>query len=194
MTFSNFIQDHHITKSDEVSDEGKDFGFSKLILATLYDSLGKGSDALKKAEKGTKLKLIGPMWFLQLWLNATFESNVNLFLPPMDEPRVSNRQMEGSRLALLRQRQTGLSTGELFTLYFKFFLSFNEIKEINTPFIEMQVGPTWFKQDFPATNLDDEEDINEIWLAFSSPTVLSSRLGAAEQENNIWVWLGTNQI
>ncbi|GAU51698.1 hypothetical protein TSUD_415080 [Trifolium subterraneum] len=197
MTFSNFIQDHHITKSDEVSDEehiafltywlshfifcteslhvvkrlvpmaiqiheGKDFAFGKLILATLYDSLGKGSDALKKAEKGsdalkkaekgTKLKLTGPMWFLQLWLNATFESNVNLFLPPMDEPRVSNRQIEGSRLALLRQRQT-----------------------------ERQVGPAWFKQDFPATNPDDEENINEIWLAFLSPTVLSSRLGAGKQ-------------
>ncbi|GAU49261.1 hypothetical protein TSUD_137440 [Trifolium subterraneum] len=99
----------------------------------------------------------------------------------MDEPRVSNRQVEGSRLALLRQRQTGLSTGELFTLYFKIFLSFNEIKEINTPFIERQVGPAWFKQDFPATNPDDEENINEIWLAFLSPTVLSSRLGAGKQ-------------
>ncbi|GAU38048.1 hypothetical protein TSUD_146060 [Trifolium subterraneum] len=39
--------------------EGKDFAFGKLILATLYDSLGKGSDALKKAEKGASKQYLG---------------------------------------------------------------------------------------------------------------------------------------
>ncbi|MCH89373.1 CAP-Gly domain-containing linker protein 1-like [Trifolium medium] len=105
---------------------------------------------------------------------------MNMFLPPLDEPKVLNRQIEGTRLALLRQREAGLSPRELFILYFKVFLSFEEIEAIHTPFLKIQIGPAWFKQDFPATNPDDEEDVNEIYLAFLSPTILSSRLGIAK--------------
>ncbi|MCI37755.1 hypothetical protein A2U01_0058981, partial [Trifolium medium] len=109
-----------------------------------------GSDLLRKTDKGSKLILSGPIWLLQLWLNATFESKLNLFLPSNFDNAVSTRQIEGTRLALLRQRNAGLSSRELFMYYFKAFIDFDEISEQNTPFIRRQIGPTWFKKPFPA--------------------------------------------
>ncbi|MCI09893.1 hypothetical protein A2U01_0030984, partial [Trifolium medium] len=105
---------------------------------------------------------------------------MKLFLPSNEETRVSTRQIEGTRLALLKQRRTDLSPRELFMFYFKILLSFEEIEEINTPFLKRQIGPAWFKQNFPATNPDDEEEINEILLAFLNPTILSSQLGVTK--------------
>jgi hypothetical protein len=106
---------------------------------------------------------------------------MKLFLPTDDVENVSTRRIEGTRLALLKQRQINLTPRELFKLYFDIFLAFEEIEEANTPFLKRQVGPAWFTQDFPATNLDDEEEVYEIWLAFLSPTILFSRLGISKK-------------
>jgi hypothetical protein len=156
--------------------EGIDVALGRFILASLYDSLGQGN-LLKKTDKGSQLSLSGPIWLLQLWLNATFEPNFNLFLPTHMEASVASRQSEGARLALLRQRETNLTTRQLFFLYFKALLAFDEITAKNTPFANRTVGPAWLKRPFPATNPNDEEDINNIWSIFLSPTILSSRQG-----------------
>ncbi|KAK2382058.1 serine/threonine-protein phosphatase 7 long form protein [Trifolium repens] len=157
--------------------QGQDVALGRLILACLYDSLGQANDMLKKVEKGSPLTFSGPIWLLQLWLNATFESNFKLFLPSYLEPSVEARQIEGTRLALLRYRETNLSTKDLFLHYFKTLLEFDEFKHQNTPFVKRTVGPAWFKRPFPATNPDEEEDTNNVWSWFLSPTILSSRLG-----------------
>ncbi|GAU44896.1 hypothetical protein TSUD_137280 [Trifolium subterraneum] len=120
--------------------EGRNFSFGKLLLASLYHSLIDGSDNLKSSDKPSnkdKLTMAGPIWLLQLWLNATFASNLNLTISPFEESKVAKRNIEASRLALFQQK---------------------------TP-------------DFPATDPNKEASVNELWLAFLSPAILSSRLG-----------------
>ncbi|KAK2436482.1 serine/threonine-protein phosphatase 7 long form protein [Trifolium repens] len=157
--------------------QGLDVALGRLILASLYDSLGQASDMLKKIDKGSQLAFSGPIWLLQLWLNATFESNFKLFLPTHMESSVALRQSEGARLALLRHRETNLSTRQLFTFFFKTLLEFDEITPKNTPFVKRTIGPAWFRRPFPATNPNEEEDTNNIWSMFLNPTILSSRQG-----------------
>ncbi|KAK2420536.1 serine/threonine-protein phosphatase 7 long form protein [Trifolium repens] len=77
--------------------QGLDVALGRLILASLYDSLGQASDMLKKIDKGSQLAFSGPIWLLQLWLNATFESNFKLFIPTHMESSVALRQSEGAR-------------------------------------------------------------------------------------------------
>jgi hypothetical protein len=157
--------------------QGLDVALGRLILASLYDSLGQASDMLKKTDKGSQLAFSGPIWLLQLWLNATFEPNFKLFLPTHMESSVASRQSEGARLALLRHRETNLTTRQLFTFYFKTLLEFDEITPKNTPFVKRAIGPAWFRRPFPATNPNEEEDTNNIWSMFLNPTILSSRQG-----------------
>jgi hypothetical protein len=132
---------------------------------------------LKKTDKGSQLAFSGPIWLLQLWLNATFEPNFKLFLPTHMESSVALRQSEGARLALLRYRETNLTTRQLFLHYFKTLLEFDEITPKNTPFVKRTVGPAWFKRPFPATNPNEEEDTKNVWTMFLNPTILSSRQG-----------------
>ena len=74
----------------------------ELILANLYESISNGVTQLKVIGNRASLLLSGPFWLLQIWLNATFES----FLPQKNiinekAPRILNRRVEGTRLALL---------------------------------------------------------------------------------------------
>lgn len=54
--------------------EGWQVSLGKLLLASLYHSLGLGTLKLKLLHSTSKaLNLFDPMWLLQHWLNATFE-------------------------------------------------------------------------------------------------------------------------
>ncbi|KAK2430056.1 serine/threonine-protein phosphatase 7 long form protein [Trifolium repens] len=77
--------------------QGLDVALGRFILASLYDSLGQANDMLKKTDKGSQLAFSGPIWLLQLWLNATFESNFKLFLPTYLEASIDARRIEGAR-------------------------------------------------------------------------------------------------
>jgi hypothetical protein len=44
----------------------------------------------------------------------------------------------------------------------KMFLSFNKILPRHAPFIERKYGATWFVEDFPAFDPDNEEEVNEV--------------------------------
>jgi hypothetical protein len=161
--------------------QGLDVALRRFIPASLYDSLGQASDLLKKTDKGSLLTLSGPIWLLQVWLNATFESNFKLFLPTHLEASIASRQSKGARLALLKQREKCLTTRQLFFLFFKALLAFDEITPQNTPFAKRTVGPAWFRRPFSATNPYSEEDTNNIWFMFLNPTILSSRQGVAKR-------------
>ncbi|MCI69348.1 hypothetical protein A2U01_0090610, partial [Trifolium medium] len=58
--------------------EGVHFGLGRLILASLYESIGGICDSLRKCGDGSSFLGVGPIWLLQLWLNATFEHEMEL--------------------------------------------------------------------------------------------------------------------
>lgn len=63
--------------------EGVNFCLRKLILASLYEALGHASEDLRRAIDSFQIG--GPIWLLQLWLNATFAHTLNIQIPHCTE-------------------------------------------------------------------------------------------------------------
>ncbi|WJX53648.1 hypothetical protein P8452_39620 [Trifolium repens] len=61
--------------------EGRQFGLGRLILGCLFASMQLASENLKKTGDGSTFLAAGPFWLLQLWLNATFEKELEFYLP-----------------------------------------------------------------------------------------------------------------
>lgn len=76
--------------------EGRKICLSRLILFCLYESLGLAYEDLKNMENFDILHIGGPIWLLQLWLNATFEPSLKTRVPHNPEVGV-----EGFRLTKL---------------------------------------------------------------------------------------------
>jgi hypothetical protein len=157
--------------------EGRRFGLGCLLLATLYEAMRTASDAIKASKEGSNFVVSGPMWLLQLWLNATFETELGLIVPSDYQKEVDEREVEGQRLVRLIPRSLDQDTRRLFMRYMKMFLNFNQFLPSHAPFIERKYGAAWFTKDFPAFDPDNEEEVNEVWRAYLEQTVISCRIG-----------------
>jgi len=62
---------------------------------------------MKGLIEGKPLNLVGPWWFFQLWLVATFETKLNFHILPVHDEKVNCRKIEGFRLAHLTKKITG---------------------------------------------------------------------------------------
>nr|KYP55237.1 hypothetical protein KK1_001444 [Cajanus cajan] len=106
---------------------------SKLLLASLYSCLDEASESLFR-ESGPR-NLSGPLWLLQLWLNAIFERKLSLssiFNSPCE--------LEGARLTTLTPRKHSVDN---FGTYVNAILSFKEFSEDLAPFIRPTlIGPS----------------------------------------------------
>jgi hypothetical protein len=161
--------------------EGQQFGLGRLILGCLYESMQSLSENLKKTGDGSTFLAAGPFWLLQLWLNATFEKELELFLPGDYEVEARRRQVEGTRLVRLMPLPRGLDYEQLFLKYFNVFLNLKTFKNEYAPFVERMIGPSWFVQPFPPI-AGYEESVSEQWLAYLDPTVLSCRIGVTSKD------------
>lgn len=161
--------------------EGQQFGLGRLILGCLYESMQSLSENLKKTGDGSTFLAAGPFWLLQLWLNATFENELELFLPEDYEAEARRRQVEGTRLVRLLPLPRGLNYEQQFLKYFNVFLSLKIFKEEYAPFVKREVGPSWFVQPFPPIE-GYEESVSEQWLTYLDPTVLSCRIGTTSKD------------
>jgi hypothetical protein len=74
-----------------------------------------------------------------LWLNATFETELELFLPGDYEEEARIRQIEGTRLVRLTPLPLSLIYEQLFLKYFNIFLNLKTFKKSYAPFIERRV-------------------------------------------------------
>jgi hypothetical protein len=161
--------------------EGRQFGLGRLILGCLYASMQLASENLKKTGDGSTFLAAGPFWLLQLWLNATFEKELEFYLPGDYEVEARRRQVEGTRLVRLVPLPLGLNYEQSFLKYFNVFLSLKTFKEEYAPFVKRIIGPSWFVQPFPALP-EFEEFASAQWLAYLDPTVLSCRIGTTSKD------------
>ncbi|CAJ2644439.1 unnamed protein product [Trifolium pratense] len=172
--------------------ERQHFGLGRLLLATLYESIGEVCDNLKgltpaksKSKKTMSdggFQVAGPMCLLQLWLNATFEKELGLFVPTEHQESIARRNVEGIRLIRLQPNPLEQNSQQLFMKYMKIFLGINEFKPKHAPFVKRPIGPYWFVEEISVLNLDLEEEVNEVWTAYLDPTVLSCRIGTLSSE------------
>jgi hypothetical protein len=123
---------------------------------------------MKKTGDGSTFLGYGPFWLLQLWLNATFPSELDIMLPKMHYEEAGKRQIEGTRLALMTSRPRGFSYDQAFLFYFQAFLNLKEFKPSFVPFFDRPIGPQWFVHPFPPLK-ECEEEITNIWKAYLTP-------------------------
>jgi hypothetical protein len=88
--------------------------------------MGNASDAIKAAKDGSKFSVAGPIWLLQLWLNATFETELGLIVPSDYQQEVDAREVEGQRLVRLAPRSLDQDSRRLFLRHMKMFLNFDK--------------------------------------------------------------------
>lgn len=66
----------------------------KLILGSLYESLGEGVYLMMTLKPSTNYLIASPFWLLQLWLNATFAQALMLDLPEEKTPQLINELLK----------------------------------------------------------------------------------------------------
>jgi len=70
------------------------------------------------------------------------------------------------------------SSKEIFSITYETLLKCDVFTPSLAPFATRVCGPTWLSKNFPATPDEDEVEINAIWKAYLTPTLLSSRITA----------------
>jgi hypothetical protein len=136
---------------------------------------------MKKTGDGSVFLGYGPFWLLQLWLNATFPTELDLFLPQMHYEESSQRQIEGTRLALMVPRPRGFGYDQSFLFYFKAFLELKTFKPSFAPFLDRPIGPQWFIHPLPLLK-ECKEEITDVWKSYLTPTLLSCRFGTTSKD------------
>nr|KYP75380.1 hypothetical protein KK1_008107 [Cajanus cajan] len=136
---------------------------SKLLLASLYTCLDEASESLSR-ESGPR-NLSGPLWLLQLWLNAIFKKRLSLtssFTPTC--------ALEGARLTTFTPSKRSVVN---FARYIDAILGFMEFNDDLAPFIRTTLlGPPWLRQNNHVGNITP--DSIEMWFGFLSWDVIIS--------------------
>jgi len=156
--------------------EGREICLSKLILGSLYENLNQAITSIKEYQLGSRLIIPGPIWLFQLWLLATFRTQLAVHPPIAFAKAYEDRATEGIGLAMFRFGNK--SSKEIFAIIYETLLKCDVFTPSLAPFPTSVCGPTWFKKSFPATLDEDEAEIISIWKAYLTPMLLSSRITA----------------
>jgi len=148
----------------------------KTYLGSLYENLNQAITSIKEYQSGSSLIISGPIWLFQLWLLATFRTQLAVHPPAAFAKAYEDRATEGIGLAMFRFRNK--SSKEIFAITYETLLRCDVFTSSLAPFATRVCGPTWFKKNFPAIPDEDEAEINAIWKAYLTPTLLSSRITA----------------
>lgn len=155
--------------------EGRQISLAKLLLVSLYHSLGLSSLKLKLLHSTPKaLNLSGPLWLLQHWLNATFEYKLGYLVSKRIMHLTQKCPIEGVRLALTTYQEVPNKT--LFMKYINLFSETTTFVSGKALFADRNFGPTWFTNPFPGVSPQTAAHSNVVWRAFLTPTMLSFRI------------------
>jgi len=154
--------------------EGRDICLSKLLLGSLYENLNQVVTSVKEYQSGSSLIIPGPIWLFKLLLLETFKTQLTVY-PPTDFAKAyEDRSTERIGLAMLRFGNK--SSQEIFSITYEALLKCDVFTPSLAPFTTRVRGPGWFRKNFPAVSIEDEVEINAIWKAYLTPTLLSSRI------------------
>lgn len=155
---------------------GHDICLSEMILTSLYESLSDGVAQLKNLGDKWYLLLSGPLWLLQLWLNATFEASLpNKGLVDEDAEEIKNRRVEGTRLAQLTPNDEGQALQPTFMDYIMMFAKLHVFTSSMAPSAFRKHDPKWFTRTFPFPSKKQETKYLLIWKAFLTAKILTLR-------------------
>ncbi|RYQ94319.1 hypothetical protein Ahy_B08g089202 [Arachis hypogaea] len=140
--------------------EGKALNLVKLLLGHIFEELGQFVCDLRDNKI---ISTGGPLWLLQLWLNAIFEN----FMTKSESSSIDKQYIDGFRLAEFKPNFPDTESDEdRFWAVFSLFLTCKDFdnNQLNfTPFLRRNRGPTWLERLlFPDTN-EANELANQSW-------------------------------
>ena len=145
--------------------KGQRFSLGRCLLATLYSGL---NDAYVKLKKGGELRnFYGPLWLLQLWLNAVFAKRMTQKVP--NDVKTS---VEGYRLAYFSAKVTSRKSIDRFREYMRWFFHLDETCADWAPFYQRTKGPSWFVGSLVKTSVVKQNKLNDLWLEMLSPSLI----------------------
>ena len=144
---------------------GEPVALGSCLLASLYEGL---HDAYVKLKKGSNLaNFCGPLWFLQLWLNAIFAKKMN-----KDVPDGVKTNVAGYRLAYFSARVTPKRSFDVFKEYMGWFFHLDEICADWAPFANRDTGPSWFVGSLVDNSEIDRNQLLGIWSDLLIPKLI----------------------
>lgn len=142
--------------------EGMDICLSKLLLATLYDSL---SDVVTILWSPFPITLTsGPFWLLQLWLNSIFGDDTNV-----TNPIRTYFGPIGIYLTFLTPVLEKTQYFEAFQKFFDLFYHLDSGNKFIAPFALRMYGPSWL-----TLPLSLPKEIISLWREFITPSLLQA--------------------
>ncbi|XP_057418556.1 uncharacterized protein LOC130712755 [Lotus japonicus] len=161
--------------------EGRKIAMAKLVLGNLYQMINDAVADIRNP-KFASLNAAGPLWLVQLWLNAAFESFLSAKRTP---PAVSNTRIDAHRLETLTPPYDASHFEADFRKYFAMFLELKHYRSSFAPYSKPTYGPRWLRNSYP--NLPNSEALSphhlELWQTILSPRVLT--IGFASSDHTL---------
>ena len=120
--------------------EGRDICLGKLILGSLYENLSQAVTSIKEYQTGSSLIIPGPIWLFQLWLLATFRTQLAVQTPTAFAKAYESRATEGIGLAMLRF--SNKSSQDIFSITYETLLKCDVFTPSLAPITTRIQGPT----------------------------------------------------
>lgn len=176
------VANRYLTLANQLH-EGYDIYLSQLILGSLYESLEVAIDALKNLKPKDNMLLSGPFWWLQLWMNAMFEISMDVDKPNDANEIIKNRCAEGVRLTQMNPTDKNRSNWEALSSYFLMFAK----SYPSTHDGSFYQTNSWSWVVYLEVSYDRRTWIwvEEIWEAFLTPKIFSTRLGTSKENVKI---------
>lgn len=123
----------------------------------IYESLALAIVDMIRPKSSNSLQIGIPIWLLQLWLNAIFESSLKA-----RAPLNSSVGIEGPWLVKLTSDDENVVYLEILEDYLQFFYRCKTFTKSMAPFSKRECGPDWFRKPYPNRSRQEQDEINVV--------------------------------